>query len=138
MIKNYSYLFLLLFISTFCMGQNCTIQKVVSDPTICSGESATTTLFASETGISYQLIKDATAIGAPQVGNGGNLNFVTPPISSSTTCYIYASYATSCGTTLTDESTVTVTPLPGIALTSANATQTRCQNTAIANITYNV
>ena len=43
-----------------------------------------------------------------------------------------------CAPADTASGTLTVTPLPNIALTSANATQTRCQNVAIANITYNV
>ncbi|UOK42527.1 MULTISPECIES: T9SS type A sorting domain-containing protein [Flavobacterium] len=103
--------------------------------TICRNTAFTTTTYnianatnASVTGLPTGVTGSystgvVTIAGTPTVS--GNFNFT---VTTSGGC---APPATAMGT-------INVTPLPNIALTSANATQTRCRNIAIANITYNV
>ncbi|UOK42528.1 MULTISPECIES: putative Ig domain-containing protein [Flavobacterium] len=136
MIKNYSYLFLLLLLSNFCWGLNYTKTKTVSYPTICIGNNATTTLSSIKKGVSYHLRQGITKIGTSKIGSGDNLDFIVSP--RTTTYNKLANYAPSSPSGITDVSTMTVGPAPKITLTSANATQTGCANLAITNIVYNI
>ncbi|WP_035656332.1 hypothetical protein, partial [Flavobacterium enshiense] len=103
----------------------------MSDPTICFGGIATIALSSSENGVSYQLRESLTNndIGTAQIGDGGDLYFTVSP--GTTTTYKIVAYhiPTSCAVDQTDESTVTVNPVPNANAT--NSSQTICSGTAI-------
>lgn len=138
--KQIRLLLVMLFLTQIGYGQDCSIQKAVSnDVSICIGQSTTITLYNSENLVAYQL-RDASNnnIGLPIIGDGNNINFTVSP--SGTTTYNVLSYTAvpACSTTLTDTVTVSVNALPSLSLLTANNNQTVCVNTPITTISYSV
>jgi len=138
--KQIRLLLLSLLLTQIGYGQDCTIQKTLSnDVSICVGQSTTITLFSSENLISYQL-RDASNndIGPAILGDGGDITFdVSPAI---LTTYKIVSFTTIpfCSTEMTDTVTITVNNLPSIGLSSANDVQSVCINNPINDIVYTV
>ncbi|NJK96405.1 MAG: hypothetical protein HC905_17155, partial [Bacteroidales bacterium] len=100
------------------------ITYTLSDPTICNGSTATITQSGSEAGVNYQLqlVSTSANVGAAVAGTGAPITFSVSP--SATTLYkvVATNGATSCSATLTDQSTVTVNPLPNITYTLSDPT----------------
>ncbi|HEX5171392.1 MAG TPA: gliding motility-associated C-terminal domain-containing protein [Cyclobacteriaceae bacterium] len=80
---------------------------------VCNGSSTSIRITNSENGVLYQLRNDAgdVSIGAPQPGNGGNLDIPTGALAANTTFNVLASNGT-CSVELTDLETVTIQPSP--------------------------
>ncbi|OYY22418.1 MAG: hypothetical protein B7Y68_08495, partial [Thiotrichales bacterium 35-46-9] len=100
------------------------VGMAVSDPTICSGATATITLNSSVVGINYQLRLDAgnTNVGAVVAGTGGDITFSVSPTTTTTYNVLATNATTSCSATVTDKSIVTVNPLPGVGMAVSDAT----------------
>ena len=100
------------------------VGMAVSDPTICSGATATITLSSSIVGINYQLRLDAgnTNVGAVVAGTGGDITFSVSPTTTTTYNVLATNATTSCSATVTDKSIVTVNPLPGVGMAVSDAT----------------
>ncbi|OYZ58883.1 MAG: hypothetical protein B7Y19_01680, partial [Sphingobacteriales bacterium 24-40-4] len=100
------------------------VGMAVSDPTICSGATATITLNSSVVGINYQLRLDAgnTNVGAVVAGTGGDITFSVSPTTTTTYNVLATNATTSCSATVTDKSVVTVNPLPGVGMAVSDAT----------------
>ncbi|ESU22914.1 hypothetical protein FEDK69T_16930 [Flavobacterium enshiense DK69] len=129
--KNYTLWILLLFLSCFTYGQNCIIQKTVSDDIICEGQSATIVLTAAEANVTYELrLSDGISVISSQTpGTSGDLIFsVTPSISTN---YIIRDITNGCS--YTDLGIVTVNPVPNAF--ASNSSQTICSGESIATIT---
>jgi hypothetical protein len=128
--KKYIFILLLSLHSLCSFGQDCTTQKVISDPIICSGQSATITLFASVTGMNYQLYEGASPIGSPVSGTTStDITFSVAP--SATTTYTIIATDGSCFITYADVAQVTVNPLP---TATAGSDSPRCTG-ATLNLT---
>jgi gliding motility-associated-like protein len=98
---------------------------MVSDPTICAGQDATITVSNSVVGVSYQLRNngDDSPVGAPQAGNGGDIDFVLATPATSAVFNVFATVdATSCQAELTDLANLTVNPLPDNTLMVSDPT----------------
>ncbi|MFV8326133.1 PKD-like domain-containing protein [Flavobacterium sp. ZS1P14] len=109
--KNYLVIILLSLNSLCSFGQDCTTEKIISDPIICLGDNATITLFASVTGMNYQLQSGVTAIGSPVSGTTGtDITFSVAPFA--TTTYTVIATDGICSITYADDALVTVNPLP--------------------------
>lgn len=138
--KQIRLLLLSLLLTQIGYGQDCSIQKTVSnDVSICVGQSTLITLFNSENLVNYQL-RDAfnNNIGSPVIGDGSDINFNVSP--GTTTTYNVLSYTVLpiCSTDILDTITVTVNNLPSISLLTSNNAQTVCVNNSIVNIQYNI
>jgi len=111
---------LLFFTSLSIYSQDCSAVKTLSDDQdICLGQNATITMFASEVGVSYELINEATGLPVGVIpGNGTDINFtVTPTIA--TTYYIKGTCLL--GTfDLTEKVTITVKQVPSAIATPAS------------------
>jgi hypothetical protein len=90
----------------------------LSDPTICTGETATITQSGSEVGVDYQLRIEGSnvPVGNPITGTGLAITFDVTP--GSTTVYnVFATNATtSCEAELIDKSTVSLNELPEVTI----------------------
>ncbi|MES2812976.1 MAG: T9SS type A sorting domain-containing protein [Bacteroidota bacterium] len=138
--KQIRLLLLSLLLTQIGYGQDCSIQKLLSDDvSICIGESTTITLFSTENLVSYQL-RDAlnNNIGSPILGDGSDITFDVSP--GSTTTYNVLSFTTVpfCATDITDTVTISVNNQPSISLSSANDIQAVCINDPINDISYTI
>jgi hypothetical protein len=90
----------------------------LSDPTICTGATATITQSGSEVGVDYQLRIEGSnvPVGNPITGTGLAISFDVTP--GSTTVYnVFATNATtSCEAELIDKSTVSLNELPEVTI----------------------
>jgi len=118
--KNYTLQFILLFLSYFTYGQNCAVQKAVSDDTICTGQTATIVLSAADAGITYELRDGITIVSSQTPTTSGNLSFTVNPVIS--TNYTIYDVTNSCF--YTDLGIVTVNPVPDVF--ASNSSQTKC------------
>ena len=94
---------------SYAFGISCpTEDLVVSDPTICLGNSATITVSSSQNDVSYQLRLDTddSNVGAPVTGDGGDISFTVNP--GVNTTYNILATSSGCSVELTDKSIVTV------------------------------
>jgi hypothetical protein len=90
----------------------------LSDPTICTGETATITQSGSELGVDYQLRANTNdaPIGAPIAGTGNPITFDVTPAVTTTYNVLATNDVTACATELSDLSTVTLNALPDVAI----------------------
>ncbi len=108
-------------------------QKVLSDPSTCSGTSVNIALTGSVTGVNYQLRLDSdnSNVGTAVAGTGGTITFSVNPSVTTTYNVLATVAATSCNVEMTDKSIVTVNALPAQKVVSDPNT---CIGTAV-NIT---
>jgi hypothetical protein len=101
---------------------------------ICSGTGTNITVALSESGVNYQLRNGVTPVGSAVAGTGGTINLATGNLASNTTFNVLATNAsTFCAAQLTGTATITINPLPNIALT-VGGTGSLCSGTG-TNIT---
>lgn len=85
----------------------------VNNDSICSGGSIIFTVANSQVGVSYQLKKGITLIGASKMGNGNGLSFTASNITSSAIYSIEASLSNLCGTNkILSTQNIIVVPYP--------------------------
>lgn len=118
--KNYTLQIFLLFLSYFTYGQNCTIQKAVSDDTICAGQTATIIVSGADAGITYEIRDGITVIDSQTPAVSGDLAFTATPATDTN----YTIYNATDGCFYADLGVVTVNPIPNVNITNGN--QTRC------------
>lgn len=93
-------------------NKNLTVSAVTTP--ICSGGSSTIRVATSESGVTYGLyIKGGAQVGSNKTGNGGNLDFATGTLTSTTQYTVKATRSPCSQVSLNTEPTVTVNPLPG-------------------------
>jgi len=98
---------------------------------LCSGEDATITVEASESGVSYQLKKDGDNVYSPIQGDGSDISF--PTITTAGAYTVEAS--NSCGTlTMSTTVTITTTVTPTPYQVSADPTSLCPGGTAIISV----
>jgi hypothetical protein len=100
---------------------------VSAGPAVCSGVNGTITVASSESGISYQAYKGATAVGTAVVGTGNDIALTIPSANltaGANTITIQAT-KTGCGTvTLTNSAVITVNSAAAPTITFANINRT--------------
>ncbi len=91
---------------------------VVSDPTICNGNEATVLLSATEDGITYEVYEDGAQFPFEVISSvGADLTFGVSPTESIVYTLIAINNSTFCQVDLLDQASITVNPLPNVALT---------------------
>ncbi|EAY26646.1 FG-GAP-like repeat-containing protein [Microscilla marina] len=75
---------------------------------VCPNGATDITVATSEVGVTYQLRKGTTNVGATQAGNGGTLNFNTGALTADETFSVLATNAGGCSVVLNTTQTVTV------------------------------
>lgn len=76
---------------------------------VCYNSSALITVGSSQMGFNYQLRIGSVNTGSPVVGNGGNINLISEPITENTTFNVLA-YNNGCSQQLTQTRTVNILP----------------------------
>lgn len=110
------------------------MKNVVGGGAYCAGGSAAITLQVSELGSNYQVsyqLKDASNanVGAAKIGTGGDLSWT---VTGATSYYVVATnLTTGCYTTMSGTPSVSINPVPTIAIT---ADQAICTG-SVANLT---
>ena len=103
--------------------------------TSCAGNNITVTLTGSQTGITYQLYRDATAVGTAQAGNGGALTFAVN--SAQAGAYtVKASGTNICDVTMAGVYTVGTSP--AVVDVTAPACNTLQLSTTEVGVTYTI
>jgi PKD domain-containing protein/type IX secretion system substrate protein len=126
--NNYTFKTILFLFSCFTYGQDCAIQKAVSDDIICEGQTATIVLSSADAGVTYELRDGINVVDSQTPIVSGDLNFtVSPTISTNYTIY---DITNSCS--YTDLGVVTVNPTPTASAT--NPAQIRCSGVAMATM----
>ena len=94
----------------------------IADPgTICAGDGGTVVLPVTEPGILYQLKQGTQNIGPQLTANGGQLTFLVPALTTTTTFTIQASHPIGCQSTLAQSVTIVVEqPSAHFAISSWN------------------
>jgi len=90
-----------------------------TNTSVCQGFGTNITTSGSQTGVTYELYKDAIATGNTQSGNGSGLSFPVTPSSTSSYTVRTTTAGGYCATTLSGSTTVTVNALPSVTFTAA-------------------
>lgn len=89
-------------------------QTVTGGGSYCSGGSGVPVgLVTSEAGVSYQLFRGATSIGAPVSGSGGSLSFGQQSVAGAYSV-LATNVATSCVNAMSGAAVVAINPLPTV------------------------
>ncbi|MEW5675082.1 PKD-like domain-containing protein [Flavobacterium enshiense] len=130
--KQYFFGIPLIFFAMISFGQNCPVQKSVSDDSICNGQTATVVLTDAEAGVTYELLSGAIAISSQTATSNGDLSFIINP--GPTTNTSYTVYNVNAGCYYTDLGIVTVDPIPDAVATNPN--QQICSDTGMATMIF--
>ncbi|MGX7666892.1 PKD-like domain-containing protein [Flavobacterium pedocola] len=128
--KHYFFGILFSLITYISYGQNCAVQKNVSDDEICNGEQASIVVSDAVAGETYQLLEGATLIDSQTPGSNGDITFNVSP----TTSTDYTVYNVTLDCFYTDLGSVTVNPIPTAVAT--NPDQERCSGLAILAMNF--
>ena len=100
------------------------INLTVSDDLVCEGGTATITISASESGVSYQLRLDSddSNVGTAIASTGGTISFNVSPSSTTTYNVLATNVTTACSAELIDKPTVTTATCNTFAINDINQT----------------
>jgi hypothetical protein len=103
--------------------------SVSADATsICVGEIVKIHLATSETGVSYQLIANGSAIGSAINGTGGEINFTVSPTDNTNYEVLASNISSGHSSTLTETVTITVNPGPKLDLNVFSDENSICES----------
>ncbi|WP_084523968.1 T9SS type A sorting domain-containing protein [Adhaeribacter aquaticus] len=103
---------------------------------VCANQTASVTLFSSQSGVSYQIFNGTTASGAAVTGTGGDITLTTAALTASGSFTIRATTAAGCIQNYTNAFSITVpATAPSASLTVSTTTTTVCVgNTAAITV----